>query len=423
MLVAENLSTGYSGRAVVRAVSLQLAPGEMVVLLGPNGSGKTTLVRALARVLPLFEGRVLLDNQPAANMEPRTYARHVAYAPQETPLDMGFTIDEMVMMGRYPHRQSLFADSAADHAAVQRALQMTRLELFAHRSYKQLSGGEKQRVNLARALAQNARYLLLDEPTAHLDLHHQVQLLAQLRHWIQNEGLGVLCVLHDLNLAAEYADRVILMNDGQTVAQGEPAEVLQSEMLESVYRTPVLVRLNPLSGRPLVFALSPDQRLPMDNQRRHRLHVIAGGGSGTPLFYPLLEMGWRVSTGVNNLMDTDEEVARALGLEQVTEAPFSPISDSAFRRAQGLVLGARAVVVADMPFGHGNLANLQLALEAQKAGIPIYALAPIPISERDFAGGEATELWEKLIANRMEIAIHQADLLQALQPWLTDFGT
>lgn len=414
MLAAQNLSTGYQGRPVVREVSLQIAPGEMVVVLGPNGSGKTTLIRALARVLPLYEGDVLLDNQSVSRMEPRAYARQVAYAPQETIPDMGFTVYETVMMGRYPHQSGLFAESTADRQAVDRALQKTRLETLADRLIGQLSGGEKQRVGLARALAQETPYLLLDEPTAHLDLHHQVQLLAQLRDWTQNEHLGVICVLHDLNLAAEYAGRVILMSDGQIVAQGEPAEVLQPPLLESVYRTPVLVRPNPLSGKPLVFALS-SYPPPLVDEAAPCLHIIAGGGSGTPFFYPLMEMGWRVSTGVNNLLDTDEEVARSLGLEQVTEAPFSPIGETAFRRAHGLVLNATAVVLADVPFGHGNIANLRLALEAQNAGIPVYAFASTPISERDFSGGEASELWERLLVNGMKPFSRQVDLLKVLQ--------
>lgn len=414
MLAAQDLSTGYQGRPVIREVSLEIAPGEMVVVLGPNGSGKTTLVRVLARVLPLYEGDVLLDNLSVSRMEPRAYARQIAYAPQETIPDMGFTVYETIMMGRYPHQSSLFSESAEDRQAVDRALQKTRLESLADRLVGQLSGGEKQRVSLARALAQEAPYLLLDEPTAHLDLHHQVQLLTQLRHWTQNERLGVLCVLHDLNLAAEYADRVILMSEGQIAAQGEPAEVLQPPLLEGVYRTSVLVRPNPLSGKPLVFALS-SYRPPLVDEAAPRLHIIAGGGSGTPLFYPLMEMGWCVSTGVNNLLDTDEEVARSLGLEQVTEAPFSPIGETAFRRACDLVMHAAAVVLADTPFGHGNIANLRLAIEAQNAGIPVYAFTSAPISERDFSGGEASALWERLLSGGMELFRRQVDLVNALQ--------
>jgi len=413
MLAAQNLSTGYQGRPVIRSVSLQVAPGEMTVVVGPNGSGKTTLVRALARVLPLYEGEIRLNHQPVNRMEPRAYARQVAYAPQETMPDMGFTVYEMVMMGRYPHQNGLFAESAADRRAVEQALQRTQLEPLTDRFVGQLSGGERQRVNLARALAQETPYLLLDEPTAHLDLHHQVRLLARLHNWTQNERLGVLCVLHDLNLTAEYADRVVLMHEGHIISQGAPADVLQSERLEGVYRTPVLIRPNPLSGRPLVFALSSD-RHPAVNSEAPRLHIIAGGGTGTPLFYPLMEMGWCISTGVNNLMDTDEEIARSLGLEQVTEAPFSPISEAASRRALDLIMKASLVVLADIPFGHGNLANLRLALEAQIAGIPVCALAPVPIDERDFSGGEAAKMWEQLLANGMEIFSRQADLFKRL---------
>lgn len=413
MLVAESITAGYQKTPIVHDASVQVASGQVVALLGPNGSGKTTLLRTLARTLTPFRGRRLLEGKPYEEYSPTEFARRVAYAPQETPTEMGFTVAELVMMGRYPHQKGFWGVSRADRDAVRHAMEQTDIAHLAERTVSQLSGGERQRVNLARALAQEARYLILDEPTTHLDLHHQTQLMHMLRQHAQAQGVGVLLVLHDLNLASQYADWIALISEGRIVAQGTPDAVLQPMLLERVYHTPVLRQMNPLTGRPLLFALSANAAPPVSPDAPHAF-VIAGGGSGTALYYALLSAGWRVSTGVLNLLDTDEEIARALKLEHITELPFSPISDEAYQRAQQLVADADAVVIADTPFGHGNLRNLQLALWAQERGIPIYALATRPIEQRDFTNGEATRLWNQLLTHGMHIATNGADILSGL---------
>lgn len=415
MLVGESITAGYNQTPVVHDASVRVASGQVVALLGPNGSGKTTLLRTLARTLTPFGGRRLLEGKPYEAYSPTEFARYVAYAPQETPAEMGFTVAELVMMGRYPHQKGFWGVSRADRDAVRRAMEHTGVAHLAERTISQLSGGERQRVNLARALAQEARYLLLDEPTTHLDLHHQTQLMHMLRQHAQEQGVGALLVLHDLNLASQYADWIALMSQGRIVAQGTPDEVLQPTLLESVYHTPVLRQMNPLTGRPLLFALSSDAD-PQVAPNAPQAFVIAGGGAGAELYYALLAAGWRVSTGVLNLLDTDEEIARALKLEHITEPPFSPISDEAYQRAQQVVANVDAVVIADAPFGHGNLRNLQLALWAQAQGVPVYALATRPIEQRDFTDGEATRLWRQLLTNGMHTAARAEEILSQMDP-------
>ncbi len=414
MLSAKSITAGYHHTPIVRDASLQVEPSEVVVLLGPNGSGKTTLLRTLARTLTPFEGARLLDGNPYDAYSPTEFARLVAYAPQETPAEMGFTVAELVMMGRYPHQKGFWGASRADRDAVAQAMAQTEIAALAERTISQLSGGERQRVNLARALAQQARYLLLDEPTTHLDLHHQTRLMEMLRQHAQRQGVGALLVLHDLNLAAQYADRIALMQAGRIVAQGAPDAVLQPELLESVYQTPVLRQMNPLTGRPLLFPLSQDARTPLASDAPTAF-VIAGGGSGAAVYYALLSAGWRVRTGVLNLLDTDEEVARALQLEHITEQPFSPISDAAYQRAQSLIGEAQAVVIADAPFGHGNLRNLELAVWAQRRGVPIYALEARPFHTRDFTHGNATLLWNLLRQHGMHTAASLDALIDQLR--------
>lgn len=400
MLVADLITAGYNGTPIVQDASLQVEAGQVVALLGPNGSGKTTLLRTLARTLTPYAGRRTLDGKPYDAYSRTEFARQIAYAPQETPAEMGFTVAELVMMGRYPHQKGFWSASRTDWDAVQQAMEQTEIAHLAERTISQLSGGERQRVNLARALAQQARYLLLDEPTTHLDLHHQTRLMHMLRQHALRGGIGALLVLHDLNLAAQYADWIVLMHTGRIVAQGTPDEVLQPALLEQVYHTPVLRQTNPLTGRPLLFPLSRDGAPPIAPDAPHAF-IIAGGGSGAELYYTLLSAGWRVSTGVLNLLDTDEEIARALQLEHVTEQPFSPISDEAYQRAQSLIAHAQVVIIADIPFGRGNLRNLELALWAMEQGITVYAVNNRPIQERDFTDGTATRMWESLLANGM----------------------
>lgn len=414
MLRAEAIVAGYNHTPIVHDATLEVAPGQVVALLGPNGSGKTTFLRTLARTLQPLAGARWLEQRPYEAYSPTEFARLVAYAPQETPAEMGFTVAELVMMGRYPHQKGFWSASRADWQAVHHAMAQAAISHLAQRTISQLSGGERQRVNLARALAQNARYLLLDEPTAHLDLHHQTQLMHMLQHHARQQGVGVLVVLHDLNLASQYADWIALMHRGRLVAQGAPETVLEPTMLEQVYQTPVLCQTNPLTGKPLVFALSPNST-PTTAPNAPHAFVIAGGGAGAVVYYALMTAGWRISTGVLNLLDTDEEVARALRLTHITEQPFSPIGDDAYHRAQQLAQTADAIVIAETPFGWGNLRNLELAAWAQAQGKPIYALATMPIEKRDFTQGAAAQLWNALLDNGMRTADSLNALIALLQ--------
>lgn len=410
----DNLSAGYQKSPIIKNLSFTLNAGELAVVAGPNGSGKTTLLRACARALPLLGGSIHIEDRSIETMKPREFARYVAYVPQESPPAMGFTVFEMVMMGRYPYQQGVFGESASDREAVEQAMERAGATPFSYRPFEQLSGGEKQRVLIARALAQNAPFLLLDEPTAHLDLRHQASLLTQLKQWVKEQGMGALCALHDLNLAAEYADKTLLMKEGHLMAMGAPQETLTAERLEEVYQTPVVVKTHPLNGRPLVFALTSEWQ-PIIEADAPRLHIIGGGGAGAPLFYPLLERGWQVTTGVNNLMDTDEEVARSLGLDQATESPFSPISASAAERAYRLIDQSEFVIMADIPFGFGNLENLKLVRRALESGKQVAAISAGNIEARDFTNGEALNLWSECLDLGLQVVTDFSDVLEWLQ--------
>lgn len=253
ILEVDSLSVQYGDRTVLKQVSFQVQAGEILGVIGPNGAGKTTLIRALSGVLEPSAGQVRVAGQELTAVKPNERARRVAVVPQARNLPPAFTGWELVLLGRTPHLNWLGQVSASDEQCVRQALERTQALSLADRRVGELSGGEQQRLLLARAMAQNAPLMLLDEPTAHLDLHHQVSLLDLVRRLAHEENLGVVAALHDLNLVSRYADRVALLVDGELRALGSPSEVLRADLLEPAYQLPLQVIHNPVSGRQVIL--------------------------------------------------------------------------------------------------------------------------------------------------------------------------
>ncbi|MCG8590163.1 MAG: heme ABC transporter ATP-binding protein [Proteobacteria bacterium] len=254
-LALEGVSVRVAGRTLLDGVSAQVAPGEIVGLLGPNGAGKTTLLRVASGVLAPSAGCVRLAGAPLQELGPRAVAKRLAVVPQDTHVAFPFRVDEMVMMGRAPHLGPFALDGAADADRVEAALRRMALLDLADRAVPSLSGGERQLVLFARALVQEPEWLLLDEPTAFLDLRHRLRLLAVVRE-LARRGRGSLVVSHDLGLAARTCDRLLLLHEGRLVAQGSPAEVLTPERLRDVYGIEARVVTTP-EGALAVAPLAP----------------------------------------------------------------------------------------------------------------------------------------------------------------------
>ncbi|MEU5693566.1 heme ABC transporter ATP-binding protein [Actinosynnema sp. NPDC020468] len=250
MITAADLTVRIGGATLVDGVSLELRAGEVLVLVGPNGAGKSTLLSALAGDLPKADGSVLLDGVPVGDWRPVEAARRRAVLPQHNPVSFPFDVRSVVEMGRAPWHGTPAEDD--DEAEIDAALRATGVGHLADRAYPTLSGGEQARVALARVLAQRTPALLLDEPTAALDVRHQELVLA-LAHRHARAGGGVLVVLHDLGLAAAHADRVAVLEAGRIAAVGPPAEVCTAELLTAVYRHPVEVFPHPRTGVPVVL--------------------------------------------------------------------------------------------------------------------------------------------------------------------------
>jgi len=249
-----NASLGYPEHPVLHQVSLRVDPGEVLAVVGPNGVGKSTLIKAASGALPPLSGEVRINGQDLRSLRPAARARLVSVVPQATDLPGNFLALDVVLMGRTPYLRWLENEGALDREAAQLAMERTELAELAERPVGELSGGEQQRVLIARALAQQAPVMLLDEPTAHLDLRHQDQVLRLVRELARERSLAVLLALHDLNLVARFADRVALLSNGGVRALGKPEAVLTPNGLAEVYGMRIHVMPHPVFGTPLVLS-------------------------------------------------------------------------------------------------------------------------------------------------------------------------
>jgi len=248
MFECKNISVGYGGRSVLPDVSFELSGGRIIVLLGANGAGKTTLIKALNATLPVASGEIVLDGQPLTGISRREIARNIAVVAQENETRFPVTVLEFVLSGRFVHGNAFGWETEADVEFARNALADCDLAGYETRLMNHLSGGERQRVVLARALATNARILLLDEPTANLDIAHQAMMFRLVQKRCLEQSAAAVVITHDLNLAAAFADEIIMLKDGRIAAKGTPEEVLTAENVREVFGVDVLLDKNPASG-------------------------------------------------------------------------------------------------------------------------------------------------------------------------------
>lgn len=254
LLSTQYLFCRYNGTPdILKGVNLSLNPGDFVGVIGPNGSGKSTLIKALSGVLPSSSGIVLLFDRPLDTFPRRDVARRLAVIPQETEITFDFTVSEIVLMGRTPHLGRFQSLRRRDMDVVEEAMTHTDTLYLKDRLITTLSGGERQRVIIARALAQEPEILLLDEPTSHLDLKHQVEIFDLLHTLNREKGLTILCVTHDINVAATYCQEILLLHEGRIVASGTPETVITSDRIRDVYDVEAIIIPSPAGGHPHVI--------------------------------------------------------------------------------------------------------------------------------------------------------------------------
>ncbi|MBN1675481.1 MAG: ABC transporter ATP-binding protein [Kiritimatiellae bacterium] len=412
VVTMQDVAAGYRGKPVLAGIALSIAEGDMVGLLGPNGAGKTTLLRALTGLTPLLGGTIRLFGRDIAGMRPPDRARLVAVIPQEFATPMSFSVQDIVMIGRTAALPRWSRPARDDYRIVERAMAYTDVTDLRDRPLQELSGGEKQRAVVAMALAQEPRLILMDEATSHLDINHRLEIMQIVERLNTEQGVTVVMTSHDLNLAAEFCRRLVLLDHGRLVADGTPAEVLTEDGLRRVYHCDIRVHRDAASG---VVNVAPARRLtPRRRTPGPRVHVVAGGGSAGELIRRLNLYGFRISCGVLNQGDTDEQVASALGCPLALEKPFSPVGPESLAQAAELAAEAEAIVLSDVPFGSGNVANLEIAERAIEQGRPVLILGP-DIAARDYtAEGEARRRVEALVKKGARLFESVAELLAAL---------
>ncbi|AUV81455.1 heme ABC transporter ATP-binding protein [Salinigranum rubrum] len=390
MITVEDLVVALGDERVLDGVSLSVEAGDFVGLIGPNGAGKTTLLRAINGALSPREGLVEIDGENVHRLSSRAASRLVSTVPQTTQLSFEFTVREAVEMGRTPHRSRFGTWTEDDTEAVDSALARTAVADLADRPVTDISGGERQRVLIARALAQTTPVMLLDEPTASLDINHQVRTLELVRDLVE-EGKTALAAIHDLNLAAHYCDRLVLLSNRRVLAAGPPEAVLTEAHLREAFDTNAVVSRHPVTGSVYVTAL-PDVGVGPGGEAAGRVHVVGGGGSAARVLYLLSAAGYTVTAGALNEGDTDAETARHLGVDLVTVPPYSSVDEAAREAVEERVAAADVVVVTDVEVGEGNLPNLEVAMGADR----VVLVEERPFPERNFAGEAGTTAYERL---------------------------
>jgi iron complex transport system ATP-binding protein len=411
LLNVDGVECRYGSVKVLEDVNLKVEGGDFVGILGPNGSGKTTLLKSISRILKPHKGTILLNEADIYSLKSVEVAKQLAVVPQDTSIGFNFAALDIVLMGRNPHMKRFQMESEKDMAVAREVMSLTNIWHLAERPINELSGGEKQRVIIARALAQEPKILLLDEPLTHLDIINQLEIMDLVKELCVKEKLIVLAVFHDFNLAARYCNSAIMLKNSRVFAAGSLTDVLTSENIKSVFHVDAIVKKHLVTNSIFVIPLSPQKSSP---SRKCSIHLICGAGTGTALMKVLLDEGYSVTAGVLNVLDTDFETAQFLKIPVASEAPFSPITEKTHKANLAMISEASTVVLTSVPFGYGNLQNLEAALAALERGIPTFVIEEVPIEKRDFTKGKARALLNKLKNKGAEFAKNQNELLSML---------
>ena len=409
ILRVEELGFKYNDIDILKDINFAIDAGDFIGILGPNGCGKTTLLNNINRWLKPNKGSIYVDNVDTIGLKPKDLAQLIATVPQDIPTQGGFTAEQIVMMGRNPYLKSFETEKAEDLYIVTEAMMAMDVLHLKEKPIQQLSGGERQRVSKARALAQQPRLLLLDEPTSHLDINYQWELLELLKRLCSTNQLTIVAVLHDINLASVFCNKIILLKDRKIYKMGSLMDVINERNIKEVFNIDAQVSLHRETQKPTIVFLN--QREQRDLPRPYKkLHVISGGGEGEALLNYLSQRGYNITVGVINRSDTDWKTAKMLGLRIVEEKPFSAISDKSMKENIDELKKAEVIILANIPFGHGNLKNLTCLQEIahhQK----LIVIEEDSIEARDYTGGKATDIFNKY--KRNAIVFHSLEELKS----------
>ena len=396
-LMVHGLSIGYDSLPILDDINFNLQGGEMVALLGPNGAGKSTLLRCISKALEPIKGTVFFNGREAGSLSAAEIARQLAVVPQDTGVDFDFTVEEVIQMGRFPYDKGSRKNKTNNESIVNSAMEITGIFSLRHRSAATLSGGERQRMVFARALCQEPELLLLDEPTANLDIGYQWELLDIVLRLNREKMVTVIAAIHDLNLATLFFRQFILLAGGKVLASGSAEEVLTEENILASYGVQASIFRHPLHGR-LQVSVGKDSMSSMQKKVRDgekRVHVIGGGQEALSVLEALWEKGYSLSLGPVSREDSGYHFAHFFDIPVIENPPFSSISDEICKEHLKLMQESKWIVLPPISFGEGNLRNLETMAEAMAQGIPGIVFGE-QAEERDFTVGKATSFLERL---------------------------
>lgn len=363
VLTCRDLMVGYKNTPVLNNINLSFEAGQFTTLLGPNGAGKTTLLRTLSRHLESLSGTIHVDDRPLAELRQAELARIMAVVLTDKVTPPLFNVFQFVALGRYPHTDFLGRLTEKDREVVSHSLAAVHAENLSHREFASLSDGERQKVLVARALAQEPQILLLDEPTAHLDLKHRVEVMAILRNLCRSKGITVIASLHDVDIAAKVSDRVALVKDGAITDWGYPEEILTTETVAELYDFNSACFSHHLCSIEL-----------RGDGHRGKVFVVAGMGSGATIYRMLAKRGYAISTGVLQSNDLDCFVADSLGADCFQQQPSASMTEASLQQAYAGL--AECDLVIDTGFNSDGpyQNNLNLLKKAVTDGKTVFSL-------------------------------------------------
>ncbi|KAB3529155.1 ABC transporter ATP-binding protein [Alkaliphilus serpentinus] len=389
-----NLTFKYGETAIVDRLSLNIREGSFISIIGPNGSGKSTLLKIIAKNLLPQEGVVLINGKEVSRYKAKDLAKEIGVVPQDTLVSYDFSVEDIVLMGRYPHLGKFQQNSLRDMEIAKEAMIKTNTWHLRERNINEISGGERQRVIIAKAIVQEPRIILLDEPTSSLDIHHQLEVLELLKNLNNKLGVTIVAVLHDMNLAARYSNEIILLNRGMLIASGKTQEVLTVDHLKRAYEMDMIIETNIYTGTLQVHPIAIKNRA--KKNKSLRIHIVCGGGSGKELIQALYDGGYKLSVGVVNEGDSDWHIAKLYDIEVVEEVPFSEISPSSLEKAKLLADAADLIIMTDIPIGWGNIKNLEILREQLQDGKTVYYFKYPQDKKYDYTGGNGLEVLKNL---------------------------
>ncbi len=384
----KNITLKYGDYEVLRDISFNIKKGEFTSIIGPNGAGKSTVLKAIMKNIELASGDISIKGKSIKNITHKEKACIIGFVPQEFNISFDFTVYDIVAMGRNPYIAKFKKSKFDDKKIIEESLQKTNTYEFKDKYFNSLSGGEKQRVIIARALAQQPEILILDEATSSLDIHHQLDILELIHSLNREDGLTVLTIMHDLNLASRFSDKIVLLSKNGVIKSGTPSEVIDEQVLKNVYDMDMVVRENKLLSYTEIIPL----RIRKSKEEKNiHVHIICGGGTGEYIIQKLYSERYKISCGILIEGDSDLDICRSLNLDYVVEYPFSKFSEESIAKNKEYIDNSDVIIVTDVAIGYGNFDNIKLIENIRDKKIII-----LHSVNRDFVNGEYEKILTEL---------------------------